>query len=121
LHTLYQQAKDFIIKKNDEVGEDVQSYHYCLLLIKTTKDEVFGAFITAFPTFNPRVTFVGTQESFVFKVCPGDFEVYDSSGVNNFYMHADFNSITIGSGGDGPAIRLDKDLHEGRTCYSETF
>lgn len=86
-----------------------------MFLIKTTNDEVFGSFISAYPCYNPRVQFIGTQESFVFKISPGDFELHHSSEMNNFFMFADWKSLTIGSGGDGPAIRLDEDLHQGRT------
>jgi hypothetical protein len=60
LQTMYQQAKDFLIEKSDAVGEDVQSYHYCLFLIKTTKNQIFGAFVSAYPTYNPRVQFKGS-------------------------------------------------------------
>ena len=33
----------------------------------------------------------------------------------------DNKNITIGSGGDGPAIRLDKDLFKGSSYSCETF
>ena len=36
-------------------------------------------------------------------------------------MHCDDKTLTIGSGGDGPAIRLDQDLFKGRTAECETF
>lgn len=57
----------------------------------------------------------------MFKISPGQYEVYHSSGLNNFFLFSDWKSITIGSGGDGPAIRLDQDLHDGRTSQCETF
>ena len=36
-------------------------------------------------------------------------------------MLCEYKSLTIGSGGDGPAIRLDQDLFNGSTSSCETF
>ena len=36
-------------------------------------------------------------------------------------MYCEYKCLTIGSGGDGPAIRLDEKMTEGRTSACETF
>ena len=36
-------------------------------------------------------------------------------------MMCEYKSLTIGSGEDGPAIRLDQDLYNGSTASSITF
>ena len=68
-----------------------------------------------------KAKFQGSSESFVFKVQPGDFEYFPATSLNKYYMYCEYKSLTIGSEGDGPAIRLDEKLTNGRTCASETF
>ena len=36
-------------------------------------------------------------------------------------MLCELEKFTIGSGDDGPALRIDRDLNIGRTCSCETF
>jgi len=36
-------------------------------------------------------------------------------------MFCDYKNLTIGSEGDGPAIRLDQDLFKGRTSACQTY
>lgn len=36
-------------------------------------------------------------------------------------MYCEYKCLTIGSGGDGPAIRLDETLTNGRTSACDTF
>jgi len=36
-------------------------------------------------------------------------------------LNIEYESINIGSGGDGPAIRLNKEVFKGRTNSCETF
>lgn len=91
-------------------------YHYCLIVIKTDKGSTFGAFVSGFPTWKNQKAFVGTQESFAFSFDDEHkLNIFRSSTKNNFYMMSDHNGLTIGSGGDGPAIMLNKDLFKGST------
>ena len=117
LSTLYSKAKMFGV--NNENGEgDLSDYHYCLLLIHTTSEAKFGAFISAFPKFNPKSTFVGTSESFVFSFSPRKFTMHQAPlELNKYYMHCDLKNISIGSGYDGPAIRIDENLNKGISSY----
>lgn len=41
--------------------------------------------------------------------------------MNNYYLQCENNYISIGSGGDGPAIRLDGELFKGMSNECETF
>ena len=108
-------ASEFIDKNTESTAADIKSYHYTLILVQTKDDKVFGAFVTAFPYYDPKKAFIGTQESFVFRVRPGDFQCYQKQqdglrfdpSQNTHFMHCDYKALTIGSGGDGPAIRLD--------------
>ena len=40
---------------------------------------------------------------------------------NKYYMFCESKQLTIGSGGGGPAIHLDSELHKGNTNACETF
>jgi len=73
--------------------------------------------LTAFPSYNPRVLYSGTHESFVFSVISESrVEQYQSEDEENrYYLNCDYKSLSIGNGGDGPAIRLDEELHKGRS------
>ena len=89
-------------------------------MIQTTSGSKFGAFISAFPSFDPRVTFIGTFESLVFQFKP--FKYHQAiSETNKYYMHCNLNYISIGSGFDGPAIRIDEKLSSGTSAHCETF
>ena len=69
LPTFYSKAKSFI-EDNKDAKKDLFDYHYYLILIHTTSDSKFGAFVSAFPCFDPRNPFVGTSDSFVFSLAP---------------------------------------------------
>lgn len=121
LQTFYSKAKSFIEDNEDGEG-DLSDYHYCLILIHTTSESKFGAFISAFPSFDPRNPFVGTSDSFVFSLAPFGFKMYQAkSETNKYYMECNPNYISIGSGFDGPAIRVDGNLGKGSTNRCETF
>ena len=98
-------------------------YYFCLLLIQTQENKRFGAFITAFPCYNPRVIFKGTHESFVFSIEDDEsVDIFQTIEPNNdYYLSCDYKSFSVGAGGDGPAIRLDNELHKGWTNACETF
>jgi hypothetical protein len=124
LVSLYAAASNYI-DRMDSSTSGVKNYHYCLIIVQTSKDEVFGAFITAFPAYDARVNFLGTAESFVFRVKPGEFECFqrpkgDPNG-NYFFLHLGLKTLVVGSGGKGPAFSLDEELFAGRTNQCETF
>ena len=93
-------------------------------MVKTTNGDIFGAFITAFPVYQMKKKFIGTQESFVFGTTKEDNQipkVFYATGSNLYFMLCESESLTIGSEGDGPAIRLDKYLYEGSTNACKTY
>lgn len=47
--------------------------------------------------------------------------VFNSSNKNKFFLHCDWDTLSIGSGGDGPAIRLKENVANGSTSACETF
>ena len=49
------------------------------------------------------------------------FDFFKASLVNEYFCLFDYKNITIGSGGDGPAIRLNDQMYDGSTNYCETF
>lgn len=67
-------AQRFADSACDQSAQDVKSYHYSLFLFQTEDDQVFGAFVTAFPAHHPKLKFVGSQQSFLFRVRPSGFE-----------------------------------------------
>ena len=121
LQTLYSKAKQFLDDNNDGDG-DLSDYHYCLILVHTTAESKFGAFISAFPYPDARNPFKGTSESFVFSLAPNGYRMYQAaSETNRYYLECNANYISIGSGYDGPAIRIDGNLGKGSTNHCETF
>lgn len=89
-----------------------------LLLIKTSKNEDFGAFFDC--PFDFSAKFQGSSCSFVFQLKP--FEaIYTSMEINHCYSMVTQDKITIGQGSFGPAIELDKEFNKGTTCSCDTF
>ena len=97
--------------------------------------------MTAFPAMGVEGRFLGTPDSFVFFFDPdgrqdksesvnlqknslGGMPFYSFMGTetNKYFLLCEYNTITIGSGGDGPAIRInDIQLIKGRTAACQTF
>ena len=117
---MYTFCRNFIDEQEDG-GEELKDYFYTLLIIQTGKEEVFGAFISAFPFNGIKDQFVGTVESFVFRMQPGDFQRWEGSGANHHFMLCQNDGLTIGAGGDGPAISLDQELFRGSTSACASF
>ena len=65
LSTMYNNGYNFL-DESDEGGQELVHYHYALMIIETSRDQIFGAFITGFPMHQRGTPFVGTAESFVF-------------------------------------------------------
>lgn len=116
-----------------------QRCEYCeptILLIKTTDDEVFGAFLsTCWSQRNDedqKSPYFGTGESFLFTISPevkkypwigltDDSEVSGPSDhAAHLFMRAQPHLIAVGGGG-GDGICLEGDLTKGRTKACVTF
>uniref|UniRef100_A0A7S0DM10 Oxidation resistance protein 1 n=1 Tax=Amorphochlora amoebiformis TaxID=1561963 RepID=A0A7S0DM10_9EUKA len=126
----------------------VQSFRQILMLVMESTHQVFGAFIThttletrtgkkaAFfsPSLKPGALvgtntaptlFFGNGECFVFSIGGGKVErsvkVYRWSGKNDMHVCITNSIITIGGGGNGPAIKLGIHLKEGETNACDTY
>ncbi|GAB6031291.1 hypothetical protein CHUAL_009090 [Chamberlinius hualienensis] len=120
----------------------VQDYEPTLLIIKTTTDEIFGAYCsTKWAERNikgdsgVRQTYFGTGETFIFTLTP-EIKKYSwvglcQSGVgaevnppakhsSELFMAGDNRMITIG-GGNGQAIWIDENIRFGGTGPCDTF
>ena len=81
LTTMYTFCRNFIDEQEDG-GEELKDYFYTLLIIHTGNEEIFGAFISAFPFNGVKDQFVGTVESFVFLMQPGEYQRWEGSATN---------------------------------------
>lgn len=68
INNLYSNCYKFVEDQDIDCkfGAGLSQYFNSLLLIKTRKGEIFGAFLTAFPAMGVEGKFLGTPESFVF-------------------------------------------------------
>jgi len=120
----------------------VDKYEPTILVIRTTKKEVFGAYCsTSWAQRNQkddkglRMRYFGTGESFLFKFADGssvtkyewvkkddssDDESDDNDRAKELFMSGDNTMITVGGGG-GTALYLDENLRFGQTERCETF
>ncbi|CAL4124990.1 unnamed protein product [Meganyctiphanes norvegica] len=116
-----------------------QKFAPTLLLVRTTKDYVFGAYLSSpwatrnkQDEFGNRQTYFGTGESFLFSLRPQSAR-YEWVGINQqksggptlehsaeLFMHADNTMLSIGGGG-GQGIQLDEELRFGKTEWCQTF
>lgn len=103
-----------------------------LLLIKTTRNEILGAYCSidwAVRKNQPKsLGYFGTGEMFVFTLAP-ERTRYSWVGISlgaqirttaHMFMAANKKMLLIG-GGSGVAIQLDEDMFQGRTERSDTF
>lgn len=109
----------------------IENHQPTLILIKTTTDEVFGAFCSMYwrerKKSNKNVYYFGTGETFVFTLSP-ERKKYEWVGLHeenvsntaNMFLAGDSKILTIG-GGNGEAIQLDENLLHCRTEHCDTF
>jgi len=104
----------------ERCGEYHGSYHVCVMFIKSLDGAVFGCFLDTFPTVTTFSQFQGGDESFVFMLKPGQCH-WNTTYDNDYFMLCEPTYMTVGAKGDGPAIRLDEKLKNGKSYSSETF
>ncbi|XP_061189632.1 uncharacterized protein LOC133197554 [Saccostrea echinata] len=109
----------------------IENHQPTLILIKTTTDEVFGAFCSMYwrerKKSNKNVYYFGTGETFVFTLYP-EKKKYEWVGLHeenipstaNMFLAGDSKILTVG-GGNGEAIQLDENLLHCRTEHCDTF
>jgi len=128
-----------LVYTTSEHGTSLKTfYRYCddyeplLIIIKTTSNEIFGAYCSSSWTErfgkSKNITYFGTGETFIFTLEPKIVR-YQWIGVNNtenvpnsaqLFLAGDNTQLLIG-GGNGSAISLDENLTEGTTSKCDTF
>ncbi|POM66582.1 Hypothetical protein PHPALM_17534 [Phytophthora palmivora] len=88
-----------------------------LVVVETTKGEVFGGFVTE--EWRESANYYGIGESFVFAF-NSKFECYPWSCLNTMIMFSNNECIAMGGGGDF-AWCLNSDLSRGTSGCSKTF
>ncbi|XP_077207787.1 oxidation resistance protein 1 isoform X8 [Paroedura picta] len=89
-----------------------------LMVIKDSDGQIFGAL--ASEPFKVSDGFYGTGETFLFTFAP-DFEKFNWTGDNMFFIKGDMDALAFGGGGGEFALWLDGDLYHGRSHSCKTF
>ncbi|KAL4220410.1 hypothetical protein ACF0H5_020813 [Mactra antiquata] len=109
----------------------VENYQPTVIIIKTTNDEVFGAFCSTYWRERRQkshlLSYFGTGETFIFTLAP-EKKKYDWVGLNDenipntasMFQAGDRSILTIG-GGHGEAISLDEMMLHCRSERCDTF
>lgn len=109
----------------------VESYQPTLIFIKTTNDEMFGAFCSSYwrdrRQSSKNLSYFGTGETFLFTLSPQK-KKYEWVGLHedeipntaHMFLAGDNSVLTIG-GGNGEAIQLDANLLHCRSQHCDTF
>ena len=90
-----------------------------LVLIKTNKNAVFGAFVSEEWNKDPFKYF-GNSESFVFSLHPNEAKYGWQKGNPTYFAMLTETTLSFGHG-NGCAIWLDSELLNGRTEHCDTF
>ncbi|XP_060065483.1 uncharacterized protein LOC132545832 [Ylistrum balloti] len=109
----------------------VEDHQPTLIVIKTTNDEVFGAFCSTYwrdrKHSTKNLSYFGTGETFIFTLNPKTqkyawvgLQQEDIPNTANMFLAGDNSMLTVG-GGNGEAIQLDANLHHCRTEKCDTF
>ena len=118
IHNLYSKCEEY-----------ADSYYHCIMVVrgsvekeKGVESSLFGAYVDLVPSVlpsNPN-TFQGQSDCFVFTFSPHP-KKFSSSNSNDRYCLFKNEYFTIGSGGEGPALRIDESLTSGKSYDCETF
>ena len=97
-----------------------QDINNSILVIKDDNDNVFGAY--ASEAFEPTKNFSGTGECFLFTYYNGNkIHVFNSTGINRFFMYCDDEQICFGCSDDYFSLSLRNDFLEGYTQTTQTY
>ncbi|ORX76756.1 TLD-domain-containing protein, partial [Anaeromyces robustus] len=92
----------------------------CIVVLKNSENEVFGAFISE--PFDPSNRgFFGTPECFLFKSNKYQFKKFSATGLNQYFMLADPSFIAMGGGNGNFGFYVDEDIQFGYTSVCDTF
>jgi len=97
-----------------------QEINNSILVIKDDDDNIFGAY--ASECFEPNKNFSGTGECFLFTFYKGNkIHVFNSTGINRFFMYCDNEQICFGCGDDYFSLSLRNDFLEGYSHTTQTY
>ncbi|KAJ3040720.1 oxidation resistance protein 1 [Rhizophlyctis rosea] len=106
LNTLYKRAQD-------DHGPQ-------LLVIRDSKENVFGAFGSEF--FHVRTGYYGTGACFLWKQTPeGDVKAWHATGMNDYLMLGEAHFIALGGGEGHFGLWVAEDLFHGHSGPCQTF
>jgi len=96
-----------------------------ILIKEMGGDRVFGAYTTESWSIHDRPFGQGDSFTFSFTASSHDYdtdiEVHKWTKANDTFMIANKDSFSLGAGGDGPALRLDRALLNGSSNACATF
>ncbi len=114
------------IFSTEEDGTLTSLYQKCqkvrgpvVIVIMDSHRHVFGAFVPTTLELQPRLTYFGNGETFLFRAHP-TLEVYPWTRSNSHFVMAARDSIGVGGGGMF-GLWLDADLEHGTSHTSSTF
>ena len=97
-----------------------QEINNSILVVKDDDNNIFGAY--ASERFEPTKNFMGTGECFLFTYFKGNkIHVFNSTGINRFYMYCDDKQICFGCSDDYFSLSLTNDFLEGYTQTTQTY
>ena len=97
-----------------------QDINNSILVIKDDDDNIFGAY--ASECFEPNKKFSGTGECFLFTFYKGNkIHVFNSTGINRFFMYCDEEQICFGCSDDYFSLSLRNDFLEGYSHTTQTY
>lgn len=90
-----------------------------IFLIETTKDEVFGGYLSNFLSLTGG-KFIRPTESYLITIRPNQ-EIFPLIGNTENVLRCDQEYVMFGNGNDGPAIFIKADMHSGISNPNNCF
>ena len=108
-------------------GSSLKTFYYkceninnSILVIKDDENNIFGAY--ASESFIPTKNFSGTGECFLFTFYKENkIHVFNSTGINRFFMYCDDEQICFGCSDDYFSLALRNDFLEGYSHITQTY
>ena len=108
-------------------GSSLKTFYYkcqdinnSILVIKDDEDNIFGGY--ASECFQPTKNFSGTGECFLFTFYKENkIHVFNSTGINRFFMYCDDEQICFGCSDDYFSLSLRNDFLEGYSQTTKTY
>lgn len=92
----------------------------CLVVVGDFKGAIFGGYSSGPLSAMNKKKYLGSSDSFVFKVGEGQVDLYKATGINRYFVLCLNEALAFG-GGEHFALRLEEDLLHGSSGTCETF